>query len=104
MKKAVKTSEIIFKIPGICGKKLYSCKDVELVHLSLDAGKQMSPHTMPMKVIFYVLEGSIDVVINNEKHSLLENEFIEAPVGANRFTTNNSTKTARILVIKHPMK
>ena len=103
MKKSLQSSEKILDLPGITGNKLFTSPDVELVHLSLNPGKQMVPHTMPMKVIFYILEGKIDVVLDNETFSLSANEFIEAPVGAERYTANTSDKPARILVIKHPI-
>ena len=102
MKNSVNKSDVIFEKPGMLGHKLYTYDNVELVHLALEPGKKMAPHTMPVKVIFFILEGKIDVVINNEVHPLSQNEFIAAPVGAERFTANNSDKPARILVIKHP--
>ena len=90
----------VLDLPGICGDMRYHSTRMELVELTIDAGKSIAPHKMEMKVLFYLLEGSLEFNIDGEIVELSCSELLEVEPHSERATYNSSANVARLLVIK----
>jgi len=81
-------------------RKMCVRPDVELIHLHFGPGEALAKHANPFDVIFYVLEGSGELEIEEEKRQIGINSSIEVPANLMRGWKNNGEGNLRILVIK----
>ena len=81
-------------------RKMCVRQDVELIHLNFGPGEALEKHVNPFDVIFYVLEGSGELEIAEEKQQILKDSTIEVPANLMRSWKNNGEGNLRILVIK----
>ena len=79
---------------------LHSEEKIEIVHLFLKPGEVLEEHKNPFDVLFFVVEGSGILTIDNEKQNLKKNDTIKVTSDKNRAWENNSNINLRILVIK----
>ena len=86
----------------IDARELYNKESAQLVHISLKPGESLKPHRTPVDVFFYILEGSPDVFIGDEKQTVQENSLVESPKNITHYFSNNSDKIVRVLVVKAP--
>lgn len=74
-----------------------------VVHITLQPGGHLKTHTTPVHVVFYVLEGSIQIDIGSESEVFTADTVVESPKDIPHALTNTSDKEpARILVMKIP--
>lgn len=83
-------------------RKLYDNESAQVMHISLQPGQALKPHITPVDVFFYILEGSPEVLIGQEKILVYEDSLIESPKDIVHCLYNNSDSLARILVVKAP--
>ena len=79
---------------------LLSENKAEVLHLELEPKKQLSPVEIPNDAFFYIIEGSPEVLINDEKQIIDAEALVFCPGGSKHCINNPSNKTARILVVK----
>lgn len=95
-----KKGKNVLELPGICGTMFHNSKGLELVELSIEPGKSIASHVMPIDVIFYLLNGELEFHVDNEKFILKTNQVIEITADSERAVNNKSLKTSKLLVIK----
>ncbi|MBN8705306.1 MAG: cupin domain-containing protein [Bacteroidetes bacterium] len=83
-------------------RKLYDNDSAQVMHITLQPGEALKPHITPVDVFFYILEGTPDVTVGDEKIQVNADSLVESPKNIVHFLTNNSTAVARILVVKAP--
>ncbi len=83
-------------------RKLYDKDSAQVMHISLRPGQALKPHTTPVDVFFYILEGSPEVLIGNEKKQVYEDCLVESPKNIAHCLYNNTDSLTRILVVKAP--
>lgn len=89
------------KVPfNLDGHILFSEKPVELVHLLLKPGEKLESHKNPFDVVFFVIEGSGLLTINEEKQQLGSSDTIKIKSEHMRGWENNTNADFRLLVIK----
>jgi len=89
------------KVPfKLAGYILHSEKPVELVHLLLKPGEKLESHKNPFDVVFFVIEGSGLLTINDEKKQLKSSDTIKVTSEHLRSWENNTQTDLRLLVIK----
>lgn len=81
---------------------MYEKTDAQVMHIQLQPGETLKPHTTPVDVFFYILEGEVDVRVGDETVSVTKDNLVESPRDIAHCLSNNSTSTARILVVKTP--
>ncbi len=81
---------------------LYDKDSAQAVHIQLNPGESLKPHLTPVDVFFYILEGTPTIHVGDEKQTLEPDTLVESPENIVHFISNNSTGTARILVVKAP--
>jgi quercetin dioxygenase-like cupin family protein len=89
------------KVPfNLDGRIMFSSPNVEVIHLILQPGEKIEPHSQPFDVLFFVLEGEGELNYNGETAVFGKDTLIEAKAGVLRGWTNASKENLRLLVIK----
>ena len=83
-------------------RKLYDKDSAQATHILLHPGQSLKPHITPVDVFFYILEGSPEVLVGNEKIQVHEDCLVESPKDIVHCLYNNSDAIARVLVVKAP--
>jgi len=83
-------------------RKLYDNESAQAMHISLQPGQALKPHITQVDVFFYILEGSPEVLVGQEKIQVYEDCLVESPKDIVHCLYNNSDSLARILVVKAP--
>ncbi len=86
----------------IDARMLYDKDSAQAVHIRLNPGESLKPHITPVDVFFFVIEGSPDVLVGEEKRKVEENSLVESPKDIVHCIYNNSKEIVRVLVVKAP--
>ncbi len=102
--KITKVSETIIKETphNIDARELYNKDSAQAVHITLKPGEGLKPHKTPVDVFFYVLEGTPEVTIGEEKQVVEKDCLVESPKDIVHCFSNNTDKLVRVLVVKAP--
>lgn len=87
---------------GIAAHRLYDMEEGQIIHLRLEAGCHLKPHTTPVNVVFYVLEGDPTIEIGDESRPCPPNTLVESPKDTIHCIYNQSAAPARVLIMKLP--
>lgn len=98
----VKETQIVETPHKIDVRKLYDNESAQAMHITLQPGEALKPHITPVDVFFYILEGTPDVLVGDEKIQVEADSLVESPKNIVHCLYNNSTSVARILVVKSP--
>ena len=83
-------------------RMLYDKDSAQAVHIQLNPGESLKPHITPVDVFFFVIEGTPDVLIGEEKKRIEINSLVESPKDIVHCIYNNTDSVVRILVVKAP--
>ncbi len=83
-------------------RMLYDKDSAQAVHIQLNAGESLKPHITPVDVFFFVIEGTPDVLVGEEKRKVEVNSLVESPKDIVHCIYNNSDEVVRVLVVKAP--
>jgi len=83
-------------------RMLYNNESAQAVHMQLNPGQSLKPHITPVDVFFFVIEGTPDVLIGEEKSRVATNSLVESPKDIVHCIYNNTDSIVRILVVKAP--
>ncbi len=102
--KIIKVSETPIKENPhkVDARMLYNNESAQAVHMQLNPGESLKPHITPVDVFFFVIEGTPDVLIGEEKKRIETNSLVESPKDIVHCIYNNTDAIARILVVKAP--
>ncbi len=98
----VRETSILTTPHKVDARKLYDKDSAQAVHIRLEPGESLIPHITPVDVFFYVLEGTPEVMIGDETKIAETDSLVESPKDIPHCISNNSSETARILVVKAP--
>ena len=83
-------------------RMLYDKDSAQAVHIRLNPGESLKPHITPVDVFFFVIEGTPDVLVGEEKIKVEVNSLVESPKDIVHCIYNNTDSIVRILVVKAP--
>ena len=86
--------------PNLRAFRMFSNKKTELIHLQLDKGEILARHPNPNDVVFYVLERSCELWVNNELETLSKDSCTAVGAGLDREWRNIGNGVLKILVVK----
>ena len=86
---------------GFDAWKIQENEKTALIRISLNPGVFVEPHVNDVTVIFFVLDGSADLVIDEEKFKLAAQDSIEVAAGAMRSWRVTSSSDLELLVVKY---
>lgn len=98
----VSETKIIETPHKIDARELYSKESAQVVHITLQPGESLKPHKTPVDVFFYVLEGTPDIYIGDEKQIVQPDSLVDSPKNITHYFSNNTDKIVRVLVVKAP--
>lgn len=81
--------------------KLQDSEHVQIIHMELNPGDVVKNHKTPVEVSFFVIVGSVDMKIGEEKQKITAGSLVESPKNIVHGFVNNYENPARVLVIKH---
>ena len=87
---------------GISVRKLLENEHVQVAHIKLNPGEKVNPHSTPVDVFFYILEGVCTVEIGTERKHVSKDTLVESPAHVKHALYNESAQVARIMVVKTP--
>lgn len=87
---------------GVDVRKLFDSEHVQVVEIQLLRGESLKKHITPVDVFFYVLEGTGEVEIGDERAEVKTDDLIESPKGIPHRLLNESSPAFRFLVVKTP--
>lgn len=97
----IETLQSAPKVPfNLDGCIMFTSFKMEMVHLTLKPGEFIPPHANPFGVVFYLLEGELELTVNNESALLTPNTTAFVEINESRSLTNKSSSIARVLVVK----
>jgi len=73
-----------------------------LAQFTLESGKKSKLHKMNSSEIYYILEGSGILHVNDESHQLEKDDSAYVPPNAKQFIENSGTEDLRFLCIVEP--
>lgn len=82
------------------GRIMFTSSKVEMVHLTLNPGEMVPPHSNPFEVVFYLLEGELELTVENESVILKPDSATHVGTNKNRALSNKSENIARVIVVK----
>jgi len=85
---------------NIEARKVYNNENLEVVHLILQPGEHLAKHSLPVNVLFFIIEGTGIIEIENKMQRLSKNMFIEVLANIDRGWKNDTDKLLKILVVK----
>ncbi len=79
---------------------MFTGQKVEIVHLSLMPGEEVPLHSNPFDVVFYQLQGNLELKVDDDTLILMPDTAILALANQSRGLANKTEALARVLVIK----
>ena len=95
---SVSTAKVM--APKFDGRLLFESDNVDIVHLTLKTGDDIAPHSNPVDVVFFVLEGEGILTVEEERLSFKKGDCIPMKTGINRGWSNPNSSDLKLLVIK----
>ncbi len=83
-------------------RMLYDTDTAQAVHILLNPGESLKPHITPVDVFFFIIEGTPDIMVGDEKKKVEANTLVESPKDIVHCIYNNSDYIVRVLVVKAP--
>lgn len=83
-------------------KQIYNNSSAQASHITLQPGESLKPHITPVDVFFYILEGTPEIMVGDEKEIVHPDSLVESPKDIPHCIYNNTDKIVRVLVVKAP--
>ncbi|RLD82449.1 MAG: cupin domain-containing protein [Bacteroidetes bacterium] len=99
---AVSETPIKENVHQVDARMIYNKESAQAVHMQLNPGQSLKPHITPVDVFFFVIEGTPDVLVGEEKKRVETNSLVESPRDIVHCIYNNTDSIVRILVVKAP--
>ena len=100
--KMVSETQVKQNVHQVNARMLYDKDSAQAVHMQLNPGQSLKPHITPVDVFFFVIEGTPDVLIGEEKMRVETNSLVESPKDIVHCIYNNTDSIVRVLVVKAP--
>ena len=81
---------------------LYDRESVQVNVVTLFPGEGLKPHITPTDVFFYILEGTPEIWVGNERSRVEKDTLVESPANIIHTMYNFGDTVARIMVVKAP--
>ncbi|MBM4403912.1 MAG: cupin domain-containing protein [Candidatus Cloacimonetes bacterium] len=98
----VETLDSLMNDKGITAHRLYDMEEGQIIHLQLDAWCHLTPHTTPVNVVFYILEGEPTIEIGDERKPCPAGTLVESPKDIIHCIYNYTESPVRVLIMKLP--
>jgi len=83
-------------------RNLYDTPEAMVTVITLEPGQSLKRHITPVDVAFYVLEGSGEVEIGQERQEVGKDSLVESPKDIMHCWYNTSDRPLKFMIIKAP--
>ena len=73
-----------------------------IAQFTLESGKKSKRHKMSSSEVYYILEGSGDIMINEDRHHIQKDDSVYVPPNSRQFIENTGSDNLRFLCIVEP--
>ena len=73
-----------------------------IAQFTLESGKKSKRHKISSSEVYYILEGSGDLIINEDTHHLQKDDSVYVPPNSRQFIENTGSDSLRFLCIVEP--
>ena len=87
---------------GLDARELYHHKFAQIMHMVLAPGQKVAPHSSSVDIVFVLLEGEIEIQIDEEKQIVKKDAVIHSPANLMHGLENKAKEKARVMVVKTP--
>ena len=84
----------------VVGSKFPLALGTQCVEMTLQPGGQIPTHPKDSDALFYVIEGTVTIIMGDEEASVTAGTLIESPADKAHGVQNHSNNIAKVLVIK----
>jgi mannose-6-phosphate isomerase-like protein (cupin superfamily) len=81
-------------------RRMWNTQTLEIVRLVIPTDKSMNLHDNPSDVIFYLMQGSGELIMEDQTYQLSAESCTEVKTGTNRAWRNTGNTDLIVLVIK----
>ena len=85
---------------GLNALKLFSDKKIEIIHITLAKDERIDSHKNIQDVVFYVLSGKGELIVENDKCHLKEGSCVEVKKDLDRSWKNTGDSSLCLMAIK----
>ncbi len=82
--------------------RLLDLPEGEIIHLTLDKGEKMIPHIPPVTLAIYMLEGVMNVELDEENREISVDDCLEVPQGSRLAGVNSGESRTRMIICRVP--
>jgi len=83
-------------------REMYNKESAQAMLMALQPGESLKPHTTPVDVFFFIVEGTPTIHIGEESEVCEADTLVESPANIVHYISNSSDSLARVLVVKAP--
>ncbi len=98
--KTIKERKKVLSASGLTGELLLTSDDLEFVRLTIEPGKEILPHKMHIKVIFYVISGTGLLQFDGKEQEVEKGSIVECEPDKERGWKNIGDDNLELFVIK----
>lgn len=96
----VEDAPVARRVGGFEGRSLAEGPAASIMHVTLDPGAVLEPHSAPVDASFFVLEGEAELTFEGETAPIKAGALFASPRGTVRGMRNTGSGPFRVLVIK----
>lgn len=96
----VEDAPVARRVGGFEGRALAEGPVAGIMHISLEPGAVLEPHSAPVDATFFVLDGQAELTSGGETATVKAGALFQSPRGTVRGLRNIGTAIFRVLVIK----
>jgi len=85
---------------GLNALKLFSDSTLEILHITLSVGERIDTHKNSIDVVFYVLSGNGELVVDTDIHNIESGSCLEVPKELDRSWENTGDQALCLMAIK----
>ncbi len=100
----VRTEEgqVAYDKNAVTARKMLVKDEVEVVRIELAPGSSLPVHRTPVEVFFYIIEGTGEIEVGDEREAVSAGNLVESPKDIPHGLHNTSDKPFVVLVVKTP--
>ncbi|HDP93924.1 MAG TPA: cupin domain-containing protein [Candidatus Aminicenantes bacterium] len=101
--KITKPSEItpLYEEGGVTGRRISARPGVEIIHMSLEPGAVLAPHTTPFDAQFFSHQGTAVFMVGDGEITAAQGTLLDCPGSTPHGIRNDTEAAIAVLVIKY---
>jgi mannose-6-phosphate isomerase-like protein (cupin superfamily) len=98
----IEEGTVVMSDDNFTGRRLYASPKAVVVHMTVNPGRAVEPHTSDMDMEFFVLEGEALFTVGDEELAVGPGVLVEGPKGMAHGMRNPGSLPLKVLAIRNP--